>query len=191
MATLKSSADREQAQFEQQWRELGMKIDSDRKTKEALKARLETQAANAVTIMNQTAAKDAEAAENARKMAAEGEDDDDQRKLTRAQWGLAGKKAGAHADSTEKLKQYVEAFQRIQAITGIQDVDELVDAFANAEEENFSLFNQVRALNGEIERVEEQISDLKLEIEKFRGQGASVDSQRKKILQDLETRLQR
>lgn len=72
-----------------------------------------------------------------------------------------------------------------------QDVDDLVEAFSAAEEENFALFNQVRQLNGEIERVEDQISDLKAEIERFRGQGASVDSQRKKILQDLEGRLQR
>lgn len=40
------------------------------------------------------------------------------RKLSRAQWGVAGKKAG-QADSAEKLKAYVEAFQRIQQITGI------------------------------------------------------------------------
>merc|ERR1712070_719692 len=36
----------------------------------------------------------------------------------------------------------------------------------------------------------EQISDIKSEIEKYKGQGLNTDNQRKKILKDLEERLQ-
>lgn len=34
----------------------------------------------------------------------------------------------------------------------------------------------------EIEKLEEQISDIKAEIEKYKGQGVNTDNQRKKIL---------
>lgn len=34
----------------------------------------------------------------------------------------------------------------------------------------------------EIEKLEEQIADIKAEIEKYKGQGVNTDNQRKKIL---------
>ena len=55
----------------------------------------------------------------------------------------------------------------------------------------FALFNYVNELNGECEKLEEQISDIRSEIEKYKGQGLNTDNQRKKILKDLEERLQR
>merc|ERR1711865_244739 len=63
--------------------------------------------------------------------------------------------------------------------------------FIEAEDKNFSLFNFVNELNSEIERLEMLISNLKSEIEKFKGQGMNTDNQRKKILHDLDNRLQR
>ena len=44
--------------------------------------------------------------------------------------------------------------------------------FINAEDQNFALFNYVNELNGECEKLEEQIGDIKAEIEKYKGQGA-------------------
>ena len=52
------------------------------------------------------------------------------------------------------------------------DIDELVTTFINAEDQNFALFNYVNELNGECEKLEEQIGDIKAEIEKYKGQGA-------------------
>ena len=114
----------------------------------------------------------------------------------------------------EKVQSYEEAFAKIQAATGISDIDELVAApaprpraplapvsrsslaprparrprapprptpldrgaqvttFINAEDQNFALFNYVNELNGECEKLEEQIGDIKAEIEKYKGQGA-------------------
>ena len=46
-------------------------------------------------------------------------------------------------------------------------------------------------LNGECEKLEEQIAEIRSEIEKYKGQGLNTDNQRKKILKDLEERLQR
>ena len=106
------------------------------------------------------------------------------------QLGIAKDKASIHA-SMEKVQSYEEAFAKIQAATGISDIDELVTTFINAEDQNLALFNYVNELNGECEKLEEQIADIRGEIEKYKGQGLNTDNQRKKILKDLEERLAR
>merc|ERR1711966_317468 len=49
----------------------------------------------------------------------------------------------------------------------------------------------VNELTSEIEKLEEQIQDIKAEVEKYRGQDMNSDHQRKKILKDLEEKLGR
>jgi uncharacterized protein YoxC len=58
-----------------------------------------------------------------------------------------------------------------------------------AEEQNFSLFNYVNDVNSEIERLEHSISGMRNQIEKYKGQDASSNTQRKKTVRDLEDRL--
>jgi hypothetical protein len=48
--------------------------------------------------------------------------------------------------------------------------------------DGFSLRRFGRLVLQEIEKLEEQISDIKAEIEKYKGQGVNTDNQRKKIL---------
>jgi len=93
--------------------------------------------------------------------------------------------------SQEKIHSYEDAIQRIQEGTGIYDINEIVTRFLEAEEQNFSLFNYVNDINTEIERLEHAISDMRSQIEKYRGQGMSTDTQRKKTLRDLEDKLLR
>ena len=64
-----------------------------------------------------------------------------------------------------------------------------MQTFIDAEDQNFSLFNYVNELNNEVEKLEEQIAEIKTEIEKYKGQGGQNDRQRKKLLKDLEDRL--
>ena len=45
---------------------------------------------------------------------------------------------------------FEEAFQQIKAATGIDNIDELVQTFIDAEDQNFSLFNYVNELNNEV-----------------------------------------
>ena len=122
---------------------------------------------------------------------------------------------------------------------GISNIDELVNTFIDAEDQNFSLFNYVNELNNEVmlailgvtvkgvrwlgcggwvtvvgicmqvEKLEEQIAEIKQDIEKYecapartdarpharthahgryKGQGGQNDRQRKKLLKDLEDR---
>ena len=86
---------------------------------------------------------------------------------------------------------FEEAFEKIKAATEINDIDELVTTFINAEEKNFSLFNYVNELNSDIEKVDEQIATLKAEIDSHKSQGGSQENQRRRIVSDLEEKLQK
>jgi chromosome segregation ATPase len=70
-------------------------------------------------------------------------------------------------------------------------VDEIITRFLEAEEQNFSLFNYVNDINSEIERLEHATAEMRNKIEKYRGQGMSSDSQRRRALRDLEDKLSR
>ncbi len=54
----------------------------------------------------------------------------------------------------EKAESYEEAFAKIEAATGIHDIDVLVKNFISAEEKNFALFKFVNELSNEIENLE-------------------------------------
>lgn len=74
---------------------------------------------------------------------------------------------------------------------GIKDIDELVNTIVAAEDQNFTLFNYVNELNQEIEKLEEQISELRAEIELYKGRGLTSDNQKKQVLKELEESLQK
>ncbi|GAQ87539.1 hypothetical protein KFL_003590130 [Klebsormidium nitens] len=174
MAALKAQADKEQAAFEAEWKELGKLIEHDRRMKDMMKSREKT-------APPEPEKKGDMSVEEEQKL---------KKKVIRGNWNIAKDKV-AQAVSLEKVQSYGEAFAKIQEATGITDIDELVTTFINAEDQNFSLFNYVNELNQEIEKLEEQIADIKAEIEKYKGQGVNTDNQRKKILKELEDRLVR
>ena len=91
--------------------------------------------------------------------------------------------------SQEKIHSYEEMLLKIQDSTGIYDINEIVNKFMEAEEQNFSLFNYVNDVNSEIERLEHSISSMRNQIEKYKGQDASSNTQRKKTVRDLEDKL--
>eukprot|EP00741_Cyanophora_paradoxa_P005810 tig00000113_g5631.t1 len=172
MAALKAQADKEQLAFEQEWKELGRLIEQEqeKKMKDLMRVKESKEATRGEMSLEEEA-----------KL---------RKKVIKGNWGIAKDKASQHV-SLEKVQSYEEAFAKIQAATGIADIDELVTTFINAEDQNFSLFNYVNELNNEIEKLEEQIGEIRGEIDRFKGQGVSTDIQRKRILKDLEERLAR
>jgi hypothetical protein len=105
-------------------------------------------------------------------------------------WGVGNKGDKALVPlSQEKIHSYEEMLLKIQADTGLTDVNDIVSKFLETEEQNFSLFNYVNDINSEIERLEHSIADMRNQIEKYRGQGMSSDKQRKKTIRDLEDKL--
>ena len=75
------------------------------------------------------------------------------------------------------------------SFSGITDIDELVQAFINAEDQNFALFNRVNDLGNDIEKIQESTTEILAEIERYKGQGSNTDNQRKQIIQELEVKL--
>merc|ERR1711988_1909090 len=112
------------------------------------------------------------------------------KKLIKGTWAIARDKASMHVQQ-KKVVNFEDAFSNIMEKTNIHSIEELVDTFINAEDKNFTLFNFVNELTSEIEKLEEQIQDIKAEVEKYRGQDMNSDHQRKKILKDLEEKLGR
>lgn len=166
MAALRAQADKEQAEFEKEWRDLGEIIDRDKKIKEAIR-REEMIQLGELSVDDETHLK---------------------RKLQKGSWMLAKDKAGS-ALLTDTMQSYEDAFARIQAATGISDIDELVIRFIAAEDENYSLFNYVNELSQEQEKLQEQVTEISAEAEKLKGQGSQGDTHNKKVINDLEEKI--
>ena len=167
IAALRAQGDRETVAFEQEWRELSRILDHDRKMKEAeMRNRLRA----AELVVNFPAG-----------------DDELEAKLRKK-----GIKSNFATDAGEKtIVTYEEAFKQIQAATGMTDIDDLVTSFIAAEDQNFSLFNFVNELNQETEKLEESAAELRAEIDKFEGADNVADAQRKKLVRELERRIER
>merc|ERR1719316_1823698 len=108
------------------------------------------------------------------------------KKVTASAWGIAKDKATINTH-IEKIQSYEEAFAKIQAATGISDVDELVQNFIDGEDQNFTVFNFTTGQNDEIEKLEQQIQEYKTELEQLRSAGGkSEDAQSKqKVMASL------
>lgn len=171
MIALKSQADKEQQKFEVEWSQLGQLIEKDRKMKDFYKS------------------KEREGGGASRGGDPQLEEEQKLRKrVSKGAWGIAKDKASIHL-SMEKVQSYEEAFAKIQKATKITDIDQLVQTFINAEDQNFSLFNYANDLSSEIENLEESIQEIRGEIKNYQGEGQQGDHQRKRIIEDLEGRL--
>ena len=174
MHMLKQQAEKEQTDFETEWKKLGTLMEKDRQLRESLRRKNPDEAPSMSEAVVGDPMGQTETQEDG------------------ADAGFSsGRAEGQVPLSLEKVTAFEESFGKIKEATGIQDIHELVEKFLQAEDKNFRLFNFVNHTNSEIERLEVVIADTKAEIEKHKGQGVSTDTQRKKILRDLEDRLSR
>jgi hypothetical protein len=172
MIALKAQADKEQQKFEVEWSQLGQLIEKDRKMKDSYK--------NKEREVGGSKDSDPQLAEEQKL----------RNRVTKGAWGIAKDKASIHL-SMEKVQSYEEAFAKIQKATKITDIDQLVQTFINAEDQNFSLFNYANDLSAEIELLEESIQETRNEIKDYQGEGQQGDGQRKRIIASLEQKLQK
>lgn len=221
LAIMKQQAEKEKAEFEREWRELGRLIEEDRQTREAMKKKLESEHRVQRHQQQPRLAPPAAGGGSPIRGASKTEDGSPVKKTS----GLGGDGGGAAVGPTsinaskdnatvatsstaavsaatpttdpllsltpEKLQLYEDAFARVQEATGINDIDEMVNKLLEAEEKNFSLFNYVNELNNEIDQLELLIGENKVEMEKHKGQGSSADTQQKRLARVGEDRLQR
>eukprot|EP00297_Palpitomonas_bilix_P000891 CAMPEP_0113874464 /NCGR_PEP_ID=MMETSP0780_2-20120614/4349_1 /TAXON_ID=652834 /ORGANISM="Palpitomonas bilix" /LENGTH=551 /DNA_ID=CAMNT_0000860241 /DNA_START=138 /DNA_END=1793 /DNA_ORIENTATION=+ /assembly_acc=CAM_ASM_000599 len=166
MNVLRAMADKEQMAFEAEWRELGKQIEDEKKQRESVHSK------------------------DGRGELGTEEEGKLKKKIAKGAWNIAKDRA-MQQSAVEKVRSYEEAFERIKEATGIADIDELVTTFIEAEDQNYALFNYVNELNSEIEKMDEQILEVQSDIDKYKGQGAETENQRKKILKELEERLEK
>lgn len=167
MEELKAEAEKEQEEFEKHWQDLGKLIEQDKKIKEF--------------ISQEESVEIPEPVENTELALLN-------KKVAKSAWNIAKEKASVKL-YLDKVEMYEEAFRKIEEATGISDIDELVKTFVEAEMQNYSLFSTVNELSSDMEKLEQQINDIKAEIEKYKNNGFSADNQRKKQMKELEQKL--
>ncbi|XP_075967209.1 coiled-coil domain-containing protein 114 [Anarhichas minor] len=86
----------------------------------------------------------------------------------------------------ESLDALEEVFERIQAVTGEDNLDMLVSRFIQAEDQNFALFNFVNEQNNEAEALRDQISKTRAEIQQFRVAGLQQEQDHRSLLKDID-----
>mmetsp|Transcript_55711 Transcript_55711/g.154330 ORF Transcript_55711/g.154330 Transcript_55711/m.154330 type:complete len:404 (-) Transcript_55711:88-1299(-) len=172
LAQLKARAEAESAEFEREWKELTKAIEDDRKN------------------FGRGGGAGAGGSDSKRGDLTIQEEKNLKKKIAQGAWMIGKDKAQIQV-SQDKVASYEEAFSRIQSATGINDIDELVDKFIEAEDKNYSLFKYVNQMATDIEKLEASVAETKAEIEKYRGAGVNSDNQRKRILKELEQRLEK
>lgn len=111
------------------------------------------------------------------------------KKLQKGTWGVAKEKVHVQV-SIERVQNFEEAFLKIKAATGIDDLEQLVTSFIKKEDQNFSLFNYVNEQSNEIEKLDEWLAELREEEKKYGDDSGDDVSQHKQLLRDLEAKLQ-
>lgn len=181
-------AEQARLDFEKHWRQLGEEIASDRAAK-GKQQREQTQlhVTNAQMGIDGDGTKDGITDLRGEKILSQ--KDAVQSEIAKSKWSI-GKDKIHTALSLEKVKEYEEAFKKLQDATGIKDIETLVEQFIEAEDNNFALYSHVNRLAAESERLEQAIAEVRAEIEKYRGQGVDTINQRKRILKSVEANLE-
>lgn len=163
MVRLKLTADTQQQEFDTSWQQLGQLIDQDRLAKDATMRQEQEQ-----TMSGKI---DPVYEEESRL----------RNQVFKGYETIKENKQNIH-HSMERVQSFEEAFAKIQKATAITDIDELVQTFTNAEDQNFSLFNYVNDLSNEIEKLEESCAKLKEETKKYQVGGATGEVRAKKLI---------
>lgn len=170
MVKLRETGDKETTQFQKEWKNLNRMMEECQKR--SMAEQKSAKALNGGSVVDDVLEEERELKKN----------------LSKATLQVINDKV-AIEKAEEQVQYYRDAFARIQEETGITDIDTLVQNFEEADKENFRLFNEANNLNKEIERLELQISNVKSQIAKAQGDGFNADTQRKKILDDLQKKL--
>ncbi|EKX39072.1 hypothetical protein GUITHDRAFT_165027 [Guillardia theta CCMP2712] len=123
-----------QQEFDAEWRKLDNEMESEEKRRRQVKARIEDEARK-LKFHEDDAAQKAQLHE------------------------ITSKYEASKAD----LENFERAFTQLQEATGLKDIDELVETFLEAENQNFKLFRFVNELNKEEERLTEEVNKIKRE----------------------------
>mmetsp|Transcript_64860 Transcript_64860/g.102141 ORF Transcript_64860/g.102141 Transcript_64860/m.102141 type:complete len:547 (+) Transcript_64860:71-1711(+) len=168
MAALKQQADKEHGEFEKEWRALGELIENDKKMKDHMRKQVRSRA------------------EEGKHETGKSDDSPSRKKITKNAWDTAKSMVTINLAESKAI-EYEDAFSKIQAATGICDIDELVQKFIDSEDTNFTLFKYNNELSADMEKLEQQITEHKEEHISLSGTGTrKEDTEKVKLLETLE-----
>eukprot|EP01038_Epipyxis_sp_PR26KG_P015498 gene15498-20915_t len=89
----------------------------------------------------------------------------------------------------DKIEIHEKMFEQLKNMTGVESLEEMVSNYIAHEEEMFSLYNFIQAINSEIDTVLESTTQTEQDIASYKENQYDQDQQRRLILDELTTRL--
>ncbi|XP_005994268.1 coiled-coil domain-containing protein 114 [Latimeria chalumnae] len=86
----------------------------------------------------------------------------------------------------DTLEVYEEAFQKIKAVSGQEDLHLLVKSFIEVEDQNFAVFNYINEQNNQIESLKDEIEEIQGMIDTFKAQDTQLENEHTAILKGIE-----
>ena len=80
------------------------------------------------------------------------------------------------------MQEYEKAFNEIKAATKLNEIDDLVKKFCQAETKNYSRFTYVRDLIAENEELDEEINRIQKEITKLRSEQEAEEQHKEEMI---------
>lgn len=107
----------------------------------------------------------------------------------------SAKRRSVEMDKSEKqalamIEKYEAAFKKIQEITGQEDMYAVVKKFLETEEKSYAIFTYINELNTELRIIDDEIEATRQEIREFNEKGVDHQTERQKVLHDLEDKLE-
>jgi coiled-coil domain-containing protein 63/114 len=91
----------------------------------------------------------------------------------------------------EKLKKYEEELATLTQKTNLSSLDDIVKVYLDSEMQNFSLFNHVNELSGEMEQLDIQIAEIRSKINKHKIPDTQSDIERKLMIREYQLKLEK
>lgn len=89
----------------------------------------------------------------------------------------------------DKIASNEAMFEKLKSMTGVESLEEMVSNYIAHEEEMFSLYNFIQAMNTEIDQVIEGTAQLESDIAQFKSDQQDQDQQRRTTIDELQQRL--
>jgi len=86
------------------------------------------------------------------------------------------------------VKVIEDAFEQIKESTGITSIEEIVNSFIKAEEQNYSLYNYVNTLGSDTDQLEDSNREIKEQIDRIIKRGQLSDQERENLKKEMEER---
>lgn len=182
MKMLKGTAQKEQEEFQVEWNKLGELIEDDKQNKDFINLQQ-----NAKDEQRKQRQKDNVETLEEKEQKLKEKRNETTRQLT--------KETGSTQANLSKVEDYEDAFKSIKQATSIEDINDLVKEFEEAETNNFSLLRYVESLSTEIKELEDETQAVRSEIQvlrlNYRGPWAAEENNREKILKKLNAELEK